>query len=94
MFVCRYAFALYSLRHRELLFGNVEEGPGGRCFYQFITKSAAFDFSMVDILRIREELGILIDRLSIVYKTWIDEKYVADNMGNDSDDVCEIVNVD
>lgn len=60
------------MRYRNVTFGDAKEPPEGRSFQQFITDSDAFDFDRDDIVRIRRELGILIGRLSTIYKTWKD----------------------
>jgi hypothetical protein len=63
---------MYSMRDCDITFGDAREGPSGRPFQRAITDSAAFDFDRDDIVRIRTELGILIGRLSTIYKTWKD----------------------
>jgi hypothetical protein len=58
------------MRDCDIKFGDAREGPGGRPFQQAITDSEAFAFDRDDIVRIRTELGVLIGRLSTIYKTW------------------------
>ena len=70
VFVCRYAYGVYSMRDCAITFGDARGGNGMRPFQQAITDSEAFDFDREDIVRIRGELGILIGRLSTTYKTW------------------------
>ena len=61
VFVCRYACSLFAMRHRKFTWDNV----GDRCL-TLITREPAFQFDLTDIARIREELGILIDRLGSI----------------------------
>ena len=69
VFVCRYAHALYSMRDRDITFGDARKCPGREPFQQAITDSEVFRFDRDDIVRIRTELGTLIGRLSTIYKT-------------------------
>jgi hypothetical protein len=68
------------MRDCGITFGDAREGPRGRPFQQAITDSEAFDFDRDDIVRIRTELGILIGRLSTMYKTWKDANDEAEKM--------------
>jgi len=79
VFVCRYAYAIYELRHRNFTYGDAgmycEEGETNlgdsrRAFRTLISDGAEFDFDMKDIARFREEFKTLIERLSVVYMKW------------------------
>ena len=76
VFVCRYAYAIYELRHKDFTYGDagmhcqeggVARGPASRAFRELISDGAEFDFNMEDIIRFREELKTLIERLSPLY---------------------------
>ena len=58
------------MRDCIITLGDARGGNGARPFQQAITDSEAFDFDREDIVRIRGELGVLIGRLSTMYKTW------------------------
>jgi hypothetical protein len=80
MFVCRYAHALYSMRDRDITFGDSKKGGGRITFLELaITQSEAFQFGDKDILRIRTELCLLIERLAIIYKKWKKRNDKANN---------------
>ncbi|KAL7551587.1 hypothetical protein ACHAWF_014773, partial [Thalassiosira exigua] len=64
VFVCRYAYNLYVLRHQKITWEDITEKPP---FEYLITNNTAFEFDMLDIARIREEIGTLIDNLSKHY---------------------------
>ena len=64
VFVCRYAYNLYTIRHQKFTLLGMRETPQ---FLSRITRGAAFQFDMSDIARIREEIGVLIDHLSKHY---------------------------
>ncbi|KAL7578136.1 hypothetical protein ACA910_012582 [Epithemia clementina (nom. ined.)] len=71
VYVCRYAYALYNLRHRTF---SVEECQVGLTkvppFSTLITENEKFQFNADDIDRIRSEFIDLILKLSAVYKCW------------------------
>lgn len=74
VFVCRYAYAVYELRHRHFTYEDAgmyceesTQGAGQRAFYDLISDSAEFNFGMKDIARFRKEFKILIERLSKIY---------------------------
>ena len=91
VFVCRYAHALYSMRDRDITFGDASEGTGRNPFQQAITDSKAFDFCQDDILRIRKELDSLINKLSVIYKRWKDANGIADEDADaEADDAVEM----
>jgi hypothetical protein len=75
-FVCRYAYAVYLLRHRPFSYRetNVFAERGKGRFQELITDSREFDFAMPDIARIRAEMKTLIERLSVVYLPWKQEE--------------------
>jgi hypothetical protein len=76
VFVCRYAYAVYLLRHRSFSYRNINafgERPKLR-FQELITDSPEFSFAMPDIARIRNEMKTLIERLSGVYLPWKQEE--------------------
>ena len=50
------------MRHKKITWED-----GSKEFLTLITRGSAFQFGMADIARIREEVGTLIDRLSIQY---------------------------
>ena len=64
VFVCRYAYNLYTMRHQKFTLLGMRETPQ---FLFRITRGAAFQFDMSDIARIREEIGTLVDNLSPLY---------------------------
>jgi len=64
VFVCRYAYNLYMMRHLKFTWVDICEKP---VLKSLITKGPAFQFDMSDIARIREEIGTLIDNLSKLY---------------------------
>ena len=71
---------MYSMRDRDITFG----GRSG--FKRAITDSEAFRFGRDDIVRIRTQLGTLIDRLSIIYKRWKDANGIVDDEADDDAD--------
>ena len=70
MFVCRYGFAIYLLRDRDVTYGELRRKDDLSPFQTFITKSEEFRFGRDDIVRIRGEIALLLDRLSALYKEW------------------------
>ena len=62
VFVCRYAYNLYMMRHLKFTWVDFIER-----FKSMITRGPAFQFDMEDIARIREEIGTLINKLSEIY---------------------------
>ena len=66
VFVCRYAYALFMLRHKVLtVAGHTSPGDALR---DAITERDEFQFDMDDIVRIRKEMKILIDNLAECYR--------------------------
>lgn len=76
VFVCRYAYALYELRHKEFTYGDagmyyqgdITRGSESRAFHDLVSGGPQFDFNMKDISRFREEFKTLIERLSVLYQ--------------------------
>jgi hypothetical protein len=64
VFVCRYAYAMYELARRTPITCAFARDLGQ------LTDSDEFDFCMMDIARIREEMKTLIRRLTNVYTPW------------------------
>jgi hypothetical protein len=65
VFVCRYAYNLYMMRHKQFTWASYEnEMPS---FASLITRGPAIQFDMYDIGRIRDEISALIDKLSKLY---------------------------
>ena len=62
VFVCRYAYNLYTMRHLKFTWVDIMEH-----FKSMITRGPAFQFDMEDIARIRGEIGTLINKLSEIY---------------------------
>ena len=77
VFVCRYAHAVYELRHRNFTYADAgmyctddddgRRGTTSKAFKELISDSAEFDFNMDDIARFREEFKTLIEKLSTIY---------------------------
>jgi hypothetical protein len=69
VFMCRYAYGLYLLRHEPFSFGqtNLRSSKRKDRFKLFLTESDAFKFNGDDIQRIRTEIKTLIENLSVVY---------------------------
>ena len=63
IFVCLYAYNLYSMRDKKFTKSGMQEK-----FRDLITRSPAFQFTMDDISRTREEIKTLVDSLSVLYK--------------------------
>jgi hypothetical protein len=87
VFVCRYAYAIYELRHRDFTYGDagmyceegeVARGETSRAFHDLISDGAEFDFNMADIARFREEFKTLIERLTNMYKKVKDAEKVLE----------------
>ena len=64
VFVCRYAYSLYTMRHQRFTRNDYNEEES---FSSLITRGPAFMFDMSDIDRIRGEISTLIDKLSELY---------------------------
>ncbi len=62
VFVCQYAYALFESRFNIFTWQDCQNN-----FHRVVTMNQLFKFNMVDIKRIREEFGILVDRLSELY---------------------------
>ena len=91
VFVCRYAFALYSMRDRDITFGDAKKDQYGIPLERAITESDAFQFDGSDIVRIRKELDFLINKLSEIYKRWKDANGIADEDADaEADDAVEM----
>ena len=71
------------MRDCTITFGDARGCNGAQPFQQAITDSKAFDFDQEDIVRIRRELDILIDRLSTIYKMWRTPAMVASQKKTD-----------
>jgi len=74
VFVCRYAYNLYMMRHQKFTKRDYKERPP---FTSKITRSPAFQFDMSDIARIREEIATLIDNLSKLFISCFDKQNKA-----------------
>jgi hypothetical protein len=99
VFVCRYAYNLYMMRHLKFTYEDYEERPP---FTSKITRSPAFKFNMSDIDRIRKDISALIDNLSNLYlpqmqkqvkaareaKRIAKQKDLSKNVKDDSDKSC------
>ena len=64
VFVCRYAYNLYMMRHQKFTYCDYFESPP---FTSKITRGLVFQFDVSDIDRIREEIATLINNLSKLY---------------------------
>jgi hypothetical protein len=58
------------MRDRDITFGDAKKGIGEQPFQRAITNFKGFDFAAVDMVRIREEVHILITNLSMIYNRW------------------------
>jgi Ulp1 family protease len=75
VFVCRYAYNLYMMRHKQFTWASYEnEMPS---FASLITRGPAIQFDMYDIGRIRDEISALIDKLLKLYLTRLEEQEKA-----------------
>ena len=74
VFVCRYAYNLYMMRHQKFTYCDYFESPP---FTSKITRGLVFQFDVSDIDRIREEIATLIDNLSKLYQPRLDEQNEA-----------------
>ena len=71
VFVCRYAFALFMLRHKEITIGDYDNrSPPLR---RVVTDQDEFQFDMRDIERMRDEMKALISNLATSYTAWNEE---------------------
>jgi hypothetical protein len=68
VFVCRYASGIFQLRNH--VFSYDELLVDGGSAIKMITHSAEFDFTLDDIACLREEMKVLIERLSAIYLPW------------------------
>jgi len=68
VFVCKYACSLYKLRHQPITFDELHLP---KPLANAITENDLMKFNMSDIAVLREEMGKLVDNLSLVY---LDEK--------------------
>ena len=64
VFVCRYAYNLFLMRHLKFTWEDITEKPP---FKTLITKGSAFRFGMSDVARMRDEMERLIKSLSKIY---------------------------
>ena len=62
VFVCRYAYNLYTMRNEKFTRTDIQDK-----FKHLITNGPAFQFTMDDIARIREEFKTLVDSLAELY---------------------------
>jgi hypothetical protein len=87
--VCRYAYAVYLLRHRSFSYraANAVDEGGKKRFQELITESPAFSFAMPDIARIRDEMKTLIEGLSRLYLPWKTFQVANDSEVYDDDPV-------
>ena len=71
VFVCRYAYAIFQLRHFGFTYGDAgvysDSNPP---FHDLISDQEYFKFDMHDIVRFRQEFKTLIQRLLDVFLTW------------------------
>lgn len=67
VFVCRYAYSVYCLRNEE--FCRNEDW-----YERDLTSRREFKFDMVDIERLRENIRVLIQRLSKIYIPWKEDQ--------------------
>jgi hypothetical protein len=74
VFVCRYAYSLYTMRHQRFTRDDYDEKQP---FLSLITRGPAFQFDMSDIDRIRGEISTLIDKLSELYLPLLKEQVEA-----------------
>ena len=65
VFVCRYALALYQMRNEFITFSDSKHR-----LEKIITDNKYFDFDMADIRDFRDQLAILVDRLSKIYSKY------------------------
>jgi hypothetical protein len=75
VFVCRYAYNLYLMRHKRFYWVDYTERPK---FNTLITKGPAFQFDKCDMNRIRGEISTLINRLSKLYLLMLKEQEKAE----------------
>jgi hypothetical protein len=89
VFVCRYAYALYRLRHLDFTYYDAFQDKSvdsrfivspkyrRKAFKDLITKGVTFQFSVEDITRIRDEFKELIQNLSKIFEDWKRSEVVA-----------------
>ncbi len=65
IFVCRYAYSLYVMRHLRFSWDDFTQRPP---FNTLITNGPAFQFGTSDMIRIRGEMSTLIGKLSELQK--------------------------
>lgn len=68
VFVCRYASGIFQLRDRVFSYNELLGERGD--VIKMITYGDEFNFSLDDIADLREEMKILIERLSTIYLPW------------------------
>ena len=92
VFVCRYAFAMFQLRHKEFsrrdaglepldgdqLRSRRQRGTRTKAFANLITNGNEFDFDVEDIQRIRRDFKTLIKKLHPLYQEVKDNKMKAE----------------
>lgn len=81
VFVCRYAYALYSRINLGITFGDW--GDKRHPFLKAITKYKQFEFDMRNIGEMRDDMSELISRLSAKFKLW---KFEEDKKEKDAEE--------
>jgi hypothetical protein len=71
VFVCRYASAIYEIRHVEFSRGTAQLMDGGNPFNNLISNNHHFCFGMADIAAMRREMKVLIQRLALEFASQI-----------------------
>lgn len=69
VYVCRYMYAMYLLRSHKFTYAEVGQSDDNM-FRDLITNNAAFRFGSDDIVRIRDEFMMLMERLSVLFFKW------------------------
>ena len=62
VYICRYAYNMYLMRNHVFTTFDIDTN------FKFITDSAEFKFTGYDINRIREQLNVLVQTMSFLYK--------------------------
>ena len=80
VFVCRYAFAMFQLRHRKFDYkdAGLENPTAAGPFSDLITNGEEFDFNVDDIQRIRSDFKTLIKNLHPLYQIAKDDRIKAE----------------
>ena len=82
VFVCRFAYAMFKLRHLQFSYSDAGLHPLKRAskqisenvFQQLITNGNLFDFNMDGMFRLRENFKNLIWKLHLLSKKWNRDK--------------------